>query len=78
MGRLSYEAKAEKARQSLIITITKIHDLEPTLGRKWREGMLDYYTIRLAELVLYQLGFTNPSALAVKTLSDEISAILES
>ena len=66
MGRLSNEAKAEKARQSLIETIAAIDDLEPTLGGKWKRGMVAYYTNRLAELLLYQSGVSHPSKIAVE------------
>ena len=76
MGRLSNEAKAERARQSLIQTIAAIEDLEPTLGGKWRKGMLNYYTNRLAELVLYQCGFRQPSINAIKVLQSEIVSLL--
>ncbi len=68
MGRLSNEAKAEKARQSLIKTIASIDDLEPTLGGKWKAGMLDYYVRRLAELLLYQSGFKRPSREGIEAM----------
>lgn len=69
MGRLSNEAKAEKARQSLIKTIAEIDDLEPILGGKWKRGMLTYYVNRLAELVLYQSGFSDPSGPAIQAMA---------
>lgn len=77
MGRLSNEAKAEKARQSLIKTIASIDDLEPTLGGKWKVGMLDYYITRLAELVLYQSGFKHPSQSAIEAMGLRIRYVLE-
>tara|TARA_Y100000310_G_scaffold319672_1_gene375227 strand:+ start:598 stop:939 length:342 start_codon:yes stop_codon:yes gene_type:complete len=55
------DEKAIKARESLITTIAKIHDLEPTLGGKWKTKMENYYISRLAGLILYQSGFSNPS-----------------
>lgn len=72
MGRLSNEAKAEKARQSLIETIAKIDDLDPILGGKWKRNMLTYYVNRLAELVVFQSGFSNPSSLAIETVASGI------
>lgn len=77
MGRLSNEAKAEKARQSLIQTIAAIDDLEPTLGGKWKTGMLTYYVSRLAELVLYQSGFKHPSEPAIEQMRVRIYDVLE-
>ena len=68
MGRLSNEAKAERARQTLIKTIASIDDLEPTLGGKWKVGMLDYYVRRLAELLLYQSGFKEPSQAGIEEM----------
>ncbi len=77
MGRLSNEAKAEKARESLIQTIAKIHNLEPTLGAKWRANMVTYYVDRLAELLLYQSGFSQPSKLAIRAMATQIRFVLE-
>lgn len=77
MARPSNEQKQARARQSLIKTIAKIYDLEPTLGRNWRANMLSYYIDRLAELVLYQLGFENVAERAIQALADEIRDVLE-
>lgn len=76
MGRISNEAKAERAREVLIKTIASIDDLEPTLGGKWKQGMLDYYCDRLAELVLFQSGFNHPSANAMYSVKLGIMASL--
>lgn len=76
MGRLTNEEKATKARQVLIETIAKIADLEPTLGGKWKRGMLDYYCGRLAELVLYQSGFVRPSLQAIEVIKRGIENTL--
>lgn len=78
MGRLSNEAKAERARASLIKTIASIDDLEPTLGGKWKAGMLSYYVNRLAELLLYQSGFNTPSGLSIRAMADQIWSLLGS
>lgn len=77
MGRLSNDAKAEKARQVLIDTIAKISDLEPTLGGKWQRNMVRYYQNRLAVLLLYQCGFRNPSQYAIAYLTDRIADTLD-
>lgn len=76
MGRPSDEEKQRRARESLIQTIAKIHDLEPTLGGKWRRNMEIYYIRRLAELVLYQLGFNDPTERATLALIDRIQTVL--
>ena len=76
MGRLNHEEKAARARQTLIDTIAKIDDLEPTLGGKWKRNMLLYYYHRLAELVLYQCGFSHPSEVAVNCVASGIEASL--
>lgn len=76
-GTKRAEAKAEKARQVLIGTIAKINDLEPTLGGKWIQGMVDYYTMRLAELLLYQSGFLHPSLAAIVAVQVSIRGLLE-
>lgn len=68
VGRFTDEERREKARNVLVETIAKIADLEPVLGGKWRSGMLDYYSHRLAELVLYQSGFEHPSREAVEAI----------
>lgn len=77
MGRLSNEAKAEKARKVLIKTIASIDNLEPTLGSTWKQGMVAYYTNRLAELLLYQSGFSHPSKIAVETVQAGLYASLD-
>ena len=76
MGRLTNEEKAAKNVQSLIETIAKIDDLEPTLGGKWKSKMLDYYVGCLANLILYQSGFSNPSFEAKASVSSGIYATL--
>ena len=77
-GSKRAEAKAERARSVLIETIAKISDLEPTLGGKWRRKMVDYYVGRLAELLLYQSGFDNPSKDAIEEVSVGIRSSLSS
>ena len=77
VGRLTDEERREKARNVLMATIAKIADLEPVLGGKWRSRMLDYYTHRLAELVLYQSGFEHPSSEALEAVVSSVENILE-
>lgn len=76
MGRLSHEEKAKRARDVLIETIAKIDDLEPTLGGKWKIAMVEYYSNRLAELLLYQAGFQDPSKAAVVAVRLGIDSVL--
>lgn len=77
MARPSNEEKQRRARESLIQTIAKINDLEPTLGGKWRANMVAYYVNRLAELVLYQSGFNTPTVQAVQVVELSIRNMLE-
>ncbi len=76
-GNKRDEEKAKRARESLIETIAKINDLEPTLGGKWKTNMVAYYTNRLAELVLYQSGFRNPSQAAIAAIQAGIYESLD-
>lgn len=76
-GSKRADAKAEKARQTLIETIAKIYDLEPTLGGKWRANMVTYYVNCLAELLLYQSGFRNPTQEALAEVANGIRSTLE-
>ncbi len=57
----SKETKEREARETLVSTIAKIQDLEPTHGGKWREGMLRHYYEKLAELMIYQQGVDYPN-----------------
>ncbi len=75
-GRLTDEARREKARNSLVETITKINDLEPTMGGKWKASMVRYYRHRLAELLLYQVGVVEYSPGVIKEVEDQIESIL--
>ena len=66
------KSKAQKEREAravLVSTIAKIQDLEPTHGGKWREGMLNHYYDRLAELMLYQQGLDHPDRLSISSLA---------
>ncbi len=65
----SREQKEREARAVLVSTIAKIQSLEPTHGGKWREGMLNHYYARLAELMLYQQGLDHPDHLSVSSLA---------
>ena len=66
------QEQEEKARQTLINTIAKIYDLEPTLGGKWRLGMLRYYSNTLAELMLTQMGIDDLSPINIAMMGQEL------
>ena len=66
------QEQEEKARQTLINTIAKIYDLEPTLGGKWRQGMLRYYSNTLAELMLSQMGIEDLSPINIAMMGQEL------
>ena len=69
---LARNKSKEKARQTLINTIAKIYDLEPTLGGKWRLGMLRYYSNTLAELMLTQMGIDDLSPINIAMMGQEL------
>ena len=68
----SREQKEREARAVLVSTIAKIQSLEPTHGGKWREGMLNHYYARLAELMLYQQGLDHPDHLSISSLATRL------
>jgi len=77
MARKS-EAAHEKARWTLINTLCKISDLDPTLGGKWKRGMLRYYAERLAEVMLVEAGSKEPTARDVEVMAERILDLVES
>lgn len=77
MPRRKKADREKKARESLIKTIAKIHNLEPTLGAKWRENMLVYYVDRLAELLLHQSGFRVTTPYGIREMAAHIRRILD-
>ena len=66
------ELKEAKAREILIGTIAKIYDLEPTLGGKWRLGMLRHYSNTLAELIFAQMGVEDVSPMNIHMMGQEL------
>jgi len=77
MARAKPEAQ-EKARRTLITTLCKISDLDPTLGGKWKRGMLRYYAERLAEVMLVEAGSKEPSPRDVEAMAERILDLVES
>mgnify|MGYP003651052508 FL=1 len=61
--------KERRARDTLVSTIAKIQSLEPAHGGKWREGMLNYYYAKLAELMIYQQGIDQPNDESISFLA---------
>ena len=73
------EEKGDRKRTAqamLIGTLCKIDDLDPVLGGKWKRGMLKYYSERLAELVLFDAGVTEPLPSEIVAAADSILALL--
>lgn len=70
-------AMEERSREKLIVVIAKINDLEPTMGGKWRRNMLSFYIACLAELVLHQSGFVNPTKAAMEPIEAEIRDLFD-
>ncbi len=68
---------AEKQRTSLIKTITKLRNVNPQLGEKWRRNMLRYYYRRLSELILRQTLDAEPSDDAVEAFLPEVMALVD-
>ena len=66
-----------KARQKFIDLLCQINDTDPTMGAKWREGMLKYYSERLAELMLFQQGSDKPDQFVIELLAHELRSNLE-
>ena len=77
MGRLSNLQRREKARKTLIETIAKIYDTDPTLGRKWQSGMVNYYIGRLAELLIQQSGIEESTPQLIEYFKSELMKILK-
>jgi len=68
----------EKARLTLINTLCKISDLDPTLGGKWKRGMLRYYAERLAEVMIAEEGHGEYPPEAVYVVAEKVLDLLES
>tara|TARA_Y100000310_G_scaffold341015_1_gene438770 strand:+ start:413 stop:664 length:252 start_codon:yes stop_codon:yes gene_type:complete len=66
----------EKTREILIKTICSIDDLDPLMGGKWKSGMLRYYSERLAELLLRQVGEEEPDPYAVTLLAEKLLGVI--
>ena len=76
MGRKKKSVKEAEARATLVSTICKIQDLDPMLGGKWRDGMIKYYSERLAELLLVHAGHAEPPADTVANLAEYVRHVL--
>ena len=76
-GRLTNAERQAKARKTLVETLTKIHDIDSPLGRKWRDGMVAYYVGVLAELLLRQAGLDDISELVQAEMERQIYSVLE-
>lgn len=76
MGRLSDLQRREKARNTLIQTVAKIYETDPTLGRKWQAGMVNYYIGRLAELLIQQSGIEESTPELIEYFQTELMKIL--
>jgi hypothetical protein len=66
-----------KARQKFIDLLCQINDTDPMMGSKWREGMLKFYSERLAELMLRQKGSDKPDQFVIELLAHELRSNLE-
>lgn len=75
-GRLTDEARREKARDTLVGTLAKIVDTDPTLGEKWQNAMVRYYVGLLAELLLRQSGITEISPSVKAHMESQIRSVL--
>ena len=51
--RVAKKARLQARIDVLKITLAELEALPPILGVKWRDGMIRYYTQRLAELESY-------------------------
>jgi len=78
MPRKTRAETEREARQKFIDILCKINDTDPTMGAKWREGMLKYYSERLAELMLFQQGSDKPDQFVIELLAHELRLNLES
>ena len=78
MPRKTRAETEREARQKFIDILCKINDTAPTMGAKWREGMLKYYSERLAELMLFQQGSDKPDQFVIELLAHELRLNLES